>query len=119
MTEAAFRRMALRLPGVLEGAHMGHADFRVGGKIFASLGPEAGRAMVKLPPDEQADLVGDKSGAYVPAAGAWGLRGCTLVRLRSATVPAIREALAAAWRNTAPKRLVREHDGPRRSLKRQ
>ena len=89
---------------------MGHADFRVGGKIFASLGPEEDWAMVKLPPDEQADLVEDGSGAYTPAAGAWGVRGCTIVRLRDAEEAAVRKALKAAWRHNAPRRLLR--DGP-------
>jgi hypothetical protein len=87
---------------------MGHADFRVGGKVFASLGPDEDWGMVKLPPDEQADLVGDESGAYKPAAGAWGVRGCTIIQLRDAKEAAVRKAMKAAWRHNAPKRLLRE-----------
>ena len=107
MTAKVFRRIALSLPDVIEGAHMGHADFRVGGKIFASLGPEEDWGMVKLPPDEQADLIEDESGAYKPAAGAWRLRGCTIITLRAAREPTVRRALLAAWRNTPRKRLSR------------
>jgi hypothetical protein len=110
VTARAFRKLALRLPEAVEGAHMGHPDFRVGGKIFATLGPEEDWAMVKLGPDEQADLVDDETGPYRPAAGAWGLRGCTIVRLRDAEERTVRRAIIAAWRNTAPKRLVKQYD---------
>ena len=113
MTARAFRTFALSLPEATEGAHMGHADFRVRGKIFATLGPEEDWGMVKLPPDEQADLVGEKDGPYRPASGTWGLRGCTIVRLKDASVMTVRGALVAAWRNTAPKGLVRAFDETR------
>lgn len=110
MTARQFRTFALSLPEAREGAHMGHADFRVRGKVFASLGPEEDWAMVKLPPDEQADLVEEPGGVYQPASGAWGVRGCTIVRLRDAKAQTVRAALRAAWRNVAPKTLVRAHD---------
>ena len=90
---------------------MAHADFRVRGKIFASLGPEEDWAMVKLPPDEQADLVDEDGDTYQPAKGAWGVQGCTIVRLRDARTQTVRTALVAAWRRVAPKGLVREFDG--------
>ena len=108
MTAKGFRRIALALPEVVESAHMGHADFRVGRKIFASLGPKEDWGMVKLPPDEQADLLEDGSGAYTPAAGAWGVWGCTIIQLRDAKEATVRQALKAAWRHNAPKRLLRE-----------
>jgi hypothetical protein len=111
VTANAFRNLALSLPGVVEGSHMGHADFRVGGKIFASLGPEKGRAMVKLTPDTQSDLVGEETGPFRPAGGAWGLRGCTLVDLSEVDGRTVRAAILDAWRNTAPKRLLAEHEG--------
>ena len=111
MTAKAFRSFALSLPEATEGAHMGHADFRVRGKIFATLGPEEDWGMVKLPPDEQADLVDEDDGVYQPAKGAWGLQGCTMVRLREAKVQTVRHALVAAWRKAAPKGLVRAYDG--------
>src|SRR5579859_6039365 len=60
MTPNAFRRLALSLPDAIEGSHMGHADFRVGGKVFATIGyPDARYAMVKLSPEQQAKLVAD------------------------------------------------------------
>ena len=108
MTSRAFRTMALSLPGVVEGSHMGHADFRVGGKIFASLGPNEDWGMVKLGPDDQADLIDEDAAVYRPAAGAWGVRGSTIIQLREADGRRVRRAIAAAWRNVAPARLVRE-----------
>ena len=56
MTEEQFRSIALSLPETSESAHMCHPDFRVGGKIFATLWPAAGWAMVKLTPEQQAQL---------------------------------------------------------------
>ena len=114
MTAATFRKLALAQPHAVEGAHNGHADFRVGGKVFASLGPDEDWAMVKLSPDDQADLVGDGAGAgdgagpYKPAAGAWGVQGCTIITLRRAGQAKVGRAIAAAWRNVAPKRLIKE-----------
>ena len=110
MTANAFRKFALSFPEATEGAHMGHADFRVRGKIFATLGPEEDWGMVKLPPDEQADLVDEDEGVYVPAKGAWGLSGCTIVRLRDADAKVVQKAMVAAWRKAAPKKLVVEYD---------
>lgn len=107
MTVAEFRRIALSFPEAIESAHMNHPDFRVGGKIFATLGaPDKGWGMVKLWPDEQAAFMEAEPKVFVPAAGAWGRRGATYVKLATAKTPTIRRALAAAWRNTAPKRLA-------------
>jgi hypothetical protein len=90
---------------------MGHPDFRVGGKIFATLGyPDDGSAMLKLTPLEQMLFVQAQPEVFVPVKGAWGKRGATNVRLRGAKKDGMRKALAAAWRNTAPKRLVEECD---------
>ncbi|HET9419442.1 MAG TPA: MmcQ/YjbR family DNA-binding protein [Chthoniobacterales bacterium] len=94
------------LPEVVESAHMNHPDFRVGGKIFATLGyPDADSAVVKLPPSQQGELVHDKPTVFAPAAGAWGRRGYTQLYLPKAKPPRVREALLKAWFNTAPKRL--------------
>ncbi len=107
MTEEKFRRLALSLPEVAEGAHMGHADFRVGGKTFATLGwPDAEWGMVKLTPDEQVLRVEAEPEAFRPVSGAWGRRGYTNVRLAVMSEASLRSALQAAWRNTAPKRLL-------------
>lgn len=104
MTAAQFRRLALALPRAEPSAHMGHPDFRVGGKVFATLGyPSKEWGMVKLTPDQQELFMGLKPGVFVPAAGAWGLRGATCVRLAAAPAGLVRDALAAAHENTAPK----------------
>jgi len=84
---------------------MGHPDFRVAGKIFATLDyPAPGWAMVKLTPDEQELLIATKSAVFTPVKGAWGRQGCTNVRLRGATPTVIRQALELAWQRAAPKR---------------
>ncbi len=84
---------------------MGHPDFRVRGKIFATLGPDEVWAMVKLPPDVQAALVERDPSVYSLAKGAWGAQGSTIVQLRRAEARVVKEALAAAWRHVAPKGL--------------
>jgi hypothetical protein len=110
MNAAAFRALALDLPEALESSHMDHPDFRVRGKIFATLGPDATWGMVKLTPEQQRDFVDEAPDAFEPIPGAWGERGATRVRLRPARIPVVRRALALAWRNTAPKSLRDEHD---------
>jgi len=113
MTTADFRRMALALPEAIESAHMDHPDFRVRGKIFATLGyPDAGWGMVKLAAAQQKRLVEREPDVFVPAAGAWGRAGATTVRLRAADKATVRKALTAAWCNTAPKTLARQLDIP-------
>jgi hypothetical protein len=113
MTEEDFRKIALELPETSESAHMGHPDFRVVGKIFATLWPEEGWAMVKLTPEEQEAFVQAAPNVFSPVKGLWGRRGATSVRLERATKAMARDGLIAAWRSRAPKRLVREFDRPR------
>jgi hypothetical protein len=85
---------------------MDHPDFRVGGKVFATLGyPDPNWAMVKLNPEQQEQLVRSAPGVFVPSKGAWGRGGATCVLLKAARKAAVREALAAAWRNRAPRSL--------------
>ena len=97
LTPGEFRRLALDLPGVQEGAHMGHADFRANGRIFATLGsPDADHGMVKLAPEQQDMLMAAEPGIFRPAAGAWGRQGSTLVRLEAADAATVRSALAMA-----------------------
>lgn len=110
MTAGEFRSLALSLPEASEAAHMGHPDFRVRSKIFATLGPDEDWGMVKLTPDQQALFLHTEPDVFRPVQGAWGRRGYTYVRLEAATEPSVRQALIAAWRNTAPKRLVKEVD---------
>lgn len=111
MTANEFRRLALSFPETSEKSHMDHPDFRVAGKLFATLGyPDDGWAMVKLTPLEQEMLVKVQPAIFNPCAGAWGRRGCTNVRLKSARKPTLRRALEAAWRLAAPEALTRRLD---------
>ena len=111
MTAKDFRRLALSFPETEERAHMNHPDFRVTGKIFATLGyPENGWGMVKLTPVEQETFVKAQPKVFNPCGGAWGRRGCTNVRLKGARRPTLRRALEAAWRLAAPKSLTHQFD---------
>ena len=98
--------MALSLPEASESAHMGHPDFRVGGKIFATLGyPSSEVGMVRLTLDEQEHFVKAQPAAFAPVKGGWGRQGATQVRLRPARKAVVRQALTFAWQHRAPKRL--------------
>lgn len=96
MTPNAFRKLALALPGAVESAHQGHPDFRVGGRIFATLSADGTRGMVKVSAEEQRALTRGDSEAWEPAAGAWGRQGCTMLLLASADPAAAKRALRAA-----------------------
>jgi hypothetical protein len=111
MNEAKFRELALALPEASESAHMGHPDFRVRGKIFATLGPDRTWGMVKLTPPQQQEFVSIAGDQFAPIPGGWGRGGATKVILSSARVASVRRALLAAWRNTAPRKLVEENEG--------
>ena len=111
MTANEFRRLALSLPDVTEAAHMGHPDFRVSGKIFATLGyPGTGWGVVCLTPDQQELFLRAEPKMFAPVKGGWGKAGNTNVRLAAARKAAVREALITAWRNRAPKRLAAASD---------
>jgi hypothetical protein len=85
---------------------MHHPDFRIGGRIFATLDyPNKNSAMVKLPRDEQREFMRSNPEVFQPAKGAWGRQGSTIVHLPMATIDIVRKALTAAWRNIASKRL--------------
>ena len=106
MTPNDFRKIALSLPEAEERAHMDHPDFRVAGKIFATLGyPDKTCGMVKLSPEDQHNFSQDYPEAFIPVRGNWGRRGATSVDLKTAKRDALANALHAAWRNMAPKRL--------------
>jgi hypothetical protein len=110
MTADEFRSLALALPEAIEQSHMGHPDFRVGGKIFATLGsPDGSRGMVKLTPEQQELFTQAKPEMFAAVPGGWGKRGATHVILDAADRGAVYDALLLAWRNTAPKRLAQRH----------
>jgi hypothetical protein len=107
MTPEEFRRIALSLPGAREGAHMGTADFRIGAKIFATLGnPDAAWGVIGLTADQQALLIETTPEMFAPVPGAWGARGWTRVRLAAADAATLKSALATALKNRAPKKRV-------------
>lgn len=99
MTVADFRRLALSLPGVEEGSHMGSADFRVGGRIFATLAAQSkGYGNLMLTPELQAGFVAEAPGMFLPVAGGWGRNGATHIRLAKANEDLLEGALRAAWK---------------------
>jgi hypothetical protein len=111
VTIATFRRIALSLPEAAEGSHMGHPDFRVRNKVFASLGtPDENWGTVKLTPEQQQVLVEAEPRMFKPAAGAWGRRGWTHVSLAAVDSTTLESAIAMAWCNTAPKALLAKRE---------
>lgn len=110
MSPNQFRNLALRLPGVVEQSHMCHPDFRVGGKIFATLFPDEAHGMVRLSVANQAEFVRTLPAIFQPVKGAWGRSGCTQVTLKGAKQAEVLPALVAAWRHIAPKRMQDELD---------
>ena len=116
MTVDGFRRLAMRMPEAVEVGHMGHPDFRVGGKIFATLGYPTGEwAMVKLAPEQQEAFCTAEPNVFVPVRGKWGEQGATNVRLRPAKASSVRLALTTAWRIVAPRALAKQVDCGRRT----
>jgi hypothetical protein len=104
MTATDFRKLSLDLPGAVESQHMNHPDFRVNGKIFATLGyPNENTAMVKLTPPQQRSFIRKAPDVFRPCSGVWGERGATNVHLPAATKGVIRAALDAAWKNVIGK----------------
>jgi hypothetical protein len=98
MTPDSFRRLALKLPDAIESAHMGHADFRIGGKIFATLGyPHDGFAALMLTPEDQDAFVKMHPKAFAPVRNKWGEQGATNVELRHAIVGQVSAAIEAAY----------------------
>ena len=112
MTENDFRKLALSLPEATEGEHMDHPDFRVRGKIFATIVPDRTGAMVKLTPEQQEAFVESDPKVFQPIRGGWGKRGATKVILTAAKKQILLPALVTAWRNTAPKKLSDSFENP-------
>jgi len=99
MTAADFRRIALSFPGAAEGSHMGAVDFRVDGKIFATLASiDKGYGNLKLTPELQATFVAEAPDIFVPIAGGWGRSGMTHIRLAAATEDVLEGTLRTAWK---------------------
>src|ERR1700736_6442413 len=99
MNAKDFRRIALSLEGAEEGSHMGAPDFRVGGRIFATLASEAqGYGNLMLTPEQQAAFVEELPEIFLPIHGGWGRMGATHIRLAAASEDVLLGALQTAWR---------------------
>ena len=99
MTISDFRRLALSLDGAVESSHMGAADFRVGGRIFATLASAAqGFGNLALTPEVQAMFVAEAPEVFLPVAGGWGSNGFTHVRLEAVQEEMLAGALRTAWK---------------------
>jgi hypothetical protein len=99
MTVADFRRLALSLPGAEEGSHMGSADFRVGGRIFATLASEKqGYGNLMLTPEQQAEFVAEQPDVFLAIPGGWEKNGATHIRLAHANEDLLEGALRTAWK---------------------
>ena len=114
MTNDDFRRLALKISGAIQRAHMHHPDFRIAGKIFASLGvPDQNWGMVKLTREQQRAFIEKAPQIFKPSSGAWGRQGYTNVYLPAASVTIIRTALDAAAKNVGLHRNHRKKSNPR------
>ena len=116
MTANAFRKLALKIRGAVERSHMNHPDFRVAGKIFASLGyPDQGWAMVKLTPEEQRKCIKDAPAVFKLCSGAWGWQGATNIYLPAANASMVRAALDAAANSVISKKKKKTPNVQRRT----
>ena len=113
MTAAQFQEMALSFPEAVEAAHMGHPDFRVAGRIFATLGYQnEGRGVLLLSPEEQQEMISQHPKMFEPVPGGWGRRGSTQVVLARITRLVLEAAMRKAWQRKAPKRLSKPRRVP-------
>ena len=111
MTPQDFRRLALDLPEAVEQAHFGTPDFRLRGKIFATLSERQAKATLKLRRDQQAMVCDAEPGLFSPVPGRWGDSGWTDLWLDEADETTLRSVLRMAWRNVAPKQLASDEEG--------
>ena len=114
MTIDHFRRMTLEIPTAVEQSHMNHPDFRIAGRIFASLGvPDENWGMIKLTPEQQRTSIEKAPEVFKPSSGAWGRQGYTNVYLPAAKATIVRAALDAAVKNVAPRAKKNRRKRPR------
>jgi hypothetical protein len=103
-----FRRLALSLPGAVESSHMNHPDFRLNGRIFATLsGQESGCSVLKLTPEQQQEFITDQPKAFSPVQGGWGRMGMTFLHLDEAGESLIAGGLKTAYNNLLTKQAAR------------
>jgi hypothetical protein len=113
MTAHDFRRIVLGLDGAYEHAHMGHPDFRAAnGRIFATLTEDERRGMASLTPEQQAEFMTRAPRMFVPAAGAWGRSGSTMIVLAEADQETVGEAVTLAWQRISAAPAARAKKAP-------
>ena len=117
MTPEDFRRIALALAGAEEGSHMGAVDFRVGGRIFATLASvKQGYGNLMLTPELQQEFVQELPEIFLPIPGGWGKTGSTHIRLAKTNEDVLTGALRAAWKLRVEKNTgAKKKRAPRRS----
>ena len=106
LTRDDVRRIALSMPEAVESSHFGVEDFRVNKKIFATLHADQPRAVLKLTPEDQHNLLDGEAAARV--AGSWGLKGWTYLWYEKADPERLETLIRLAWATVAPKRLLKE-----------
>ena len=111
MTADEARVLALSLPGAEESSHFDTPDFRVRGKIFATL-PGPDRMVVRIDPEGQAVLLAAEPATFAPCPGAWGLKGWTIVQLGSVDPDVLRDLLVDSWSRLVPKKVAAAFDAP-------
>ena len=112
MTADEARALALSLPGAEASSHFDTPDFRVRGKIFATL-PGPDRMVVRIDPPSQAVLLAAEPATFSPCPGAWGMKGWTIVQLGSVDPDVLRDLLADSWRRLVGKRAAAAYDAER------
>jgi hypothetical protein len=111
-----FRRIALSLQGAEESSHMGSPDFRVGGRIFATLAAaKLGYGNIMITPEQQAAFVEELPEVFIPVKGSWGRNGATHVRLNLANEDLLAGALRTAWKLRLEKNTETDNKGSPRS----
>jgi hypothetical protein len=99
MNAKDFRRIALSFEGAEEGSHMGQPDFRVGGRIFATLASEKqGYGNLMLTLEQQLAFVEELPEMFLPIPGGWGRMGATHIRLAATNKDVLTGALQTAWK---------------------
>ncbi len=107
MTPNQFRKIALGMDGAVEASHMNHPDFRANGRIFATIHPDNKQGGLLLTPEQQAEFMRANPGAFVPAPGAWGRGGATMLQFVAADPEVAGEAITLAWKNAMAKKAAK------------
>jgi len=106
LTPDDIRRLALALPEAHEAPHFESTSFRVGKKIFATMGPAEPSIVLKLDPEDQRNLAEGRPGVVAPVEGYWGRSGWTRVHTGETDASELAGLLRMAWAQVAPKRLI-------------